>query len=437
MMIAHSQQKLVIHKNSIKGIFNKKQLSFMGFFFSFCMMVGTGHNILASTHHHTKSGLGSSAAVSTSGIVWIIGVDEMGNLFIQSSQNMGGNWEPPVKIDTLGQAVLADGQNRPKLVFRSETDWLITYTTPKNKPYTGDVMYITSSDNGRSFSKPQPVHDDRQLITHRFENTQVDKDGTAHVLWIDKRNLELNKNQGKPYRGAAIYYNQLPAGKMQFTGDQKIADHTCECCQIATTVCKNGDLLAMWRHIFEPNIRDHAIIRLPIQKNQKFNQITLQRATFEQWALNACPHQGPAITEDENEGIHAVWFSAEKNTPSVRYGRFNQQGKPIGTVIDLPDPQAEFADIGSNGQQIFIVWRSFDGEKFHIKLRESNLDNSQVQIKTLASTLEDNDNPRLLKWKNQTYVFWRTRNTFQFFKLNHLEPSAKATLNTNENQVLN
>ena len=81
------------------------------------------------------------------------------------------------------------------------------------------------------------------------------------------------------------------------------------------------------------------------------------RATFDNWAIDACPHHGPGITPAAGGGYHAVWFGERaagvtQVQAQVSYGRLQaKDGKPSGEVLALPDERAEHADILSAGPQ--------------------------------------------------------------------------------------
>ena len=60
--------------------------------------------------------------------------------------------------------------------------------------------------------------------------------------------------------------------------------------------------LFMWRHVFEPNERDHALTRLKPDGQVE----SVQRATFDRWKVDGCPHHGPSLVVDEQGVRHAV-----------------------------------------------------------------------------------------------------------------------------------
>jgi hypothetical protein len=113
------------------------------------------------------------------------------------------------------------------------------------------------------------VHADRQIIGHSFPRVLFDGDGVLHAVWLDGREKAALAKAGvadaelkQQYRGSAVYRNVSLDGGASFGPDLKLADHSCECCRIATTLDNSGKVRLMWRHVFAPNLRDHAFATL-------------------------------------------------------------------------------------------------------------------------------------------------------------------------------
>jgi hypothetical protein len=253
------------------------------------------------------SALGSGVAFGPDGRLWWIGLDGEGRLFLRASADEGHNWGEPQILPTGGERISADGENRPKIAFSPATPGtvVISYTQPLAKPYTGAIRLLRSTDGGRSFAPPITVHQDRQVITHRFESIAFDSQGRLHAVWIDKRDLEAAKAAGRTdYRGAAIYRNVSSDGGATFGPDVKVADHSCECCRIALAPTPDGGMAALWRHVFAPNQRDHAFARLEGTAAPE-----PVRASLDRWAIDACPHHGPGLAPRRRWGLArgVVW----------------------------------------------------------------------------------------------------------------------------------
>lgn len=363
-----------------------------------------GQQVAAKPTARAKAGLSIGAAVSPAGELWLVGLDADGRLFIKTSLDLGSNWGEARRLDTGSDKIAADGENRPKIAFGPDRQVVISYTQPLARPYTGEIRMLRSADGGASFSVPHTVHRDRQVITHRFESLAFDRSGVLHVVWIDKRDQVAASGgaaKGGNYRGAAIYRNESRDGGASFGPDIKLADHSCECCRIALAPTPGGGVAAMWRHVFAPNIRDHAFAILG-------ENAPLVRASADDWKLDACPHHGPGLAAAAQGGYHAVWFGEKAGRAAVRYGRLSATGAATGEPRELPDARAEHADVATLGPLVAIAWRSYDGVQTHLRAWLSTDDGAHFTLRELAASAEENDHPRLLATPAGIRVLWRT-----------------------------
>jgi hypothetical protein len=369
-----------------------------------------------------RAQLGSGVAVAPDGALWLAGLNTEGQLFVQNARAPAAGaalqWSAPRVLNTAGDPISADGENHPKLLFGPNATVLIAYTQPLPTPNTGYVRLLRSVDGGQTFAAPVTVHADRQEITHRFESLAFDAQGALHTVWIDKRDLAAAPKVGgkSSYRGAAIYRNVSLDGGATFGPDLKLADHTCECCRIALGLGSDGVLRAMWRHVFAPNVRDHAIAAL-----LPAGEAPVVRATFDEWKVDGCPHHGPGLAA-AGDGFHTVWFGIRQqggeSVPGVRYARLNADGSPQPeTVRLLPDARAEHASVMANGPRVAVVWRSSEGMTSTLKAWLSSDGGQTFREHTLGQAQGANDFPRLVQQGPRMAVVWRNTSEVQVHEL--------------------
>ena len=374
--------------------------------------------------HKVRQQLGIGAALAPDGALWIVGLDARNQLFVQSAAAPVGTalpqWGAPRVIPTGTDEISADGENHPKLAFGPQGWVVISYTQPLAKPYTGMIRMLRSSDGGQTFSGPFTVHADRQVITHRFESIAFDAQGVLHTLWIDKRDLEAAPKAGKKssYTGAAIYRNESRDGGATFGPDIRLADHSCECCRIALAPGRDGTLRAMWRHVFETNVRDHGFAAL--RPDNAAGPVV--RATLDDWHIDACPHHGPGLALAADDGFHTVWFGIRKqgteDVAAVRYARLRPDGSPLpASVRVLPDERAEHADVLASGERVAVVWRSVDGARSTLKAWLSSDSGQNFRLVVLASVTGDNDHPRLAQLGERMVAVWRNAKEVQVHEI--------------------
>jgi len=385
------------------------------------LLVWAGGSALAQPARKPRPQLGIGTAFAPDGSLWWVGLNADNQLTIQSAPaGTPLQWSPPRVIDIGGDPVSADGENHPKLLFGPNNTVLIAYTKPLPN-FAGFVRLLRSTDGGKTFSPPTTVHADRQEITHRFESIGFDAKGVLHAIWIDKRDLEAAPKRGNKssYRGAAIYRASSVDGGASFGPDTKVADHSCECCRIALAQGSDGVLNAMWRHVYEPDVRDHAFAAL----DSAAAPVTSVRATFDEWHVNGCPHHGPGLATAADGGFHTVWFGVRQQdgatASGVRYARLKADGSPDAqSVRRLPDDRAEHASVMAHGQRVAVVWRSSDGMVSTLKAWLSTDGGKTFAERKLAQVQGDNDFARPVQIGARMAVVWRNPKEVQVHELN-------------------
>ena len=368
--------------------------------------------------------LGTGAAWAADGRLWWVGVRGVNELVLQRSEPIQTDglapgtplqWQAAQVLDTGADPISADGENHPKVLLGPQGLVVVAYTMPLSKPSTGFVRLLRSTDGGKTFAPPMTVHADRQEITHRFESLAFDRQGSLHAVWIDKRDLVAAPRVGgkSSYRGAAIYTTASRDGGATFGPDIKVADHSCECCRIATAQGADGKVRAVWRHVFEPNIRDHALAVLDGTPGPK-----LTRASFDDWRVDGCPHHGPGLVPSADGGFHMVWFGIRGGQPGVRYARLQADGAPLADSVQrIADDRAEHASVIAHGERVAVVWRSSEGMRTSLKAWLSRDGGRRFTEQLLAQVEGENDYPRLVQQGSRMAVLWRTAQEVQVHAL--------------------
>ncbi len=368
------------------------------------LSISLQHGIAAeSGHSHQMSPeqaeVGAQAAYDPAGILWAVH-RVSGHVAVSRSEDDGRTWSNPVLVTRAPESIDAGGDARPKIALGPKGEVYVTWTKPLAEPYTGEIRFSRSLDHGRTFSAPMVVHHDHQVITHRFDTIAVNDRGQVFVAWIDKRDLAASKESD--YRGAALYYAVSDDRGMSFRGDFKVADHCCECCRIALAARPDGTVVAFWRHIFEPNIRDHAVATLHADGHVS----PVQRVTFEDWHIDGCPHHGPALAIDEAGTLHGVWFSGAPNAHGVFYGRLSDK-HPAG-LRRIGSDGAAHADIATSGRKVAIAWKESQNGRTFLRGLISTDAGDTWQPCELASVTGLSDHPRVLVHDGRFFVFWNS-----------------------------
>lgn len=344
-----------------------------------------------------KPSLAIAAAFDDQGRLWTVSYRER-NLYARYSDDLGVTLSPPVQINTEPEAMLGDGENRPKLVVQGDKLY-VSYTRGLDKPMTGDIRFSRSVDGGKTFLPPVTVNDNREVISHRFDDLVVDTRGRVALAWLDKRDLAAAQQKGKPYKGAAVYIARSLDGGQSFLPNQKLADHSCECCRVALALDRDGTPVAFWRHIFEGGIRDFALARF---------DGPLQRATADGWKLDGCPHHGGALAIDGRGSQHLTWFTGAPGKAGLYYRRID--GSPTAPMaFGNLDAQPQHPTLLLHGDRVLLAWREFDGQQTRIQVMISpDRGNSWLPAVSRATSQGQTDYPLLLTGRGKAWLAWNT-----------------------------
>jgi len=351
-----------------------------------------------------KPSLAVSATFDENGRLWLAALRGQ-HLYVSYSDDRGVTQSAPVKVNAEPEDFLGDGENRPKIIARKGMIY-VSYTQGLAKPMSGDIRFSRSTDGGKSFSAPITVNDNREIISHRFDSMAVNGKGHVYIAWLDKREQSAAEKRGEKYNGSAVYSALSDNGGASFRRNVKIADHVCECCRTAMAVDTDDYPVVTWRHIYDNNIRDHALVKLD-------GKMTPVRVSNESWNIAACPHHGPSLSIARDGIYHAAWFSNAPQQRGLFYAYSADQGKTFSSSLSFGNIEAQPSRpyVLSLGSRVYLAWKEFDGESTSILGMESaDGGKSWSAPGKLAATSDISDWPMLIGENNRAYLSWNTKN---------------------------
>jgi len=352
-----------------------------------------------------------SAVFDKNGRLWLTW-SHAGHVYVNYSNDNAKTFSAPVSVNRKPEAISAKGENRPKIITANDKVF-VSWTTPLKKRFTGNVRFSVSNDGGEHFSEPIIVNDNLDITGHRFEAMSVNDKGEIFIAWLDKRDQLQAKQQGGVYHGAALYYSWSSDAGKTFQPNQKIINHSCECCRVVMDVDREQLPVILWRNIYEKNTRDHALVEFIDENTTK----PVQRVSFDQWQVDACPHHGPDMDISNNNAIHLTWFNNAPERHGLFYARRNVDGT-LSDTVNFGDYQATAShpNVISVGNHVWLVWKQFDGKHASIWSQQSDSNGgSWSAAMKVASTDGGADYPFLIKNNNTVYLQWQTKN--EGFKL--------------------
>lgn len=334
---------------------------------------------------------------------------QYGHIYFSQSSDYGKTYSAPTAINRVPEAIYDDGENRPKIIVGDNDEIYVSWTHKTPGRYSGDVRFARSLDGGKHFDDPITVNSDRTLISHRFESMSMDADGNITLIWIDKRAQKTAKEAGDAYRGASLYYVVSKDKGVSFSANKKLVDHSCECCRIASATDTQGKTVALWRHVFPGQIRDHAIAY--ISSDETAIEGLPLRATKDEWNIEGCPHHGPDLSIDSQNVAHMAWFTQGSMHKGLLYGQFDlttQKAHP-SMVID-GTPGASRPQVLAIENAVYLMWKHFDGKSMTLLVRRS-ADGGKTwsENRQIAFTNNGSDHPDWLTENSKVYAAWHTQ----------------------------
>ena len=351
----------------------------------------------------SRQPLAVTATFDSTGRLWLVSVQD-GHVRVSHSDDQGKTFSTPTLVNPEHEFVAAEGENRPKIVLAGNGNIYISYTQSLETPFSGNVRFSRSLDGGKSFSLPITVNDNLDPFTHRFDAMGINGSGQIYIAWLDKRDAAAANKEEKKFSGISVYYAVSDDQGKSFHANIKAADHSCECCRVAMAIDTDGYPVIAWRHVYDTNIRDHALVKLD-------GKMTPVRLSYENWNIAACPHHGPSISIAADGVYHATWFSNAPQLHGLFYAYSTDQGWIFSSPLNFGDLEAQPAHpyVLSLGTRVYLVWKEFDGESTSILGKNSSDGGKSWTLpKKLASTSDTSDSPMLISESNRVYLSWNT-----------------------------
>lgn len=325
--------------------------------------VGEGPN--HSTSHSTKAPkttLAVGVTLDENGRLWLARVED-GRLLVSWSEDEGKSFSSPVVVTQERENISVDGENRPKIAVARDSAVLLTWTQTLPQKYSGNIRFARSTDRGQTFSTPITLNDDGRITSHRFDSLAIDGDGRVVVAWLDARDRDAARERGGDYVGVSLYSTQSSNNGESFSRNRSFQKHTCECCRTSLIWTKEGPVV-LWRNIFGTNTRDFAVANL--------DKGGLRRVSRDEWQIDACPHNGGGLATDRRGQLHLVWFTNGDARQGLFYKRIDGDWESRPLPVGDPAAQPNHASIVADGETVVLTWREFDGQGYSAQMMYSN-----------------------------------------------------------------
>ena len=245
-------------------------------------------------------------------VAWGATLDGKTDVFVAISEDDGRTFSTPRQVNVIAGEARLGGEMPPRVAWSARggapPELVVLWTA---RGATTEIKLARSLDNGRTFTPAVSLQASGAAGDRGWPALTVDRSGTAHAIWLDHRGLVEHKpgEASSDHEGpdgalmaqrSGLFYvaaNDAPAA------EKRITTGVCYCCKTALAAGKRGELYAAWRHVYPGNIRD---IAFSVSRSAGPFAAPV-RVSEDQWELNGCPDDGPAMAVDDSGTVHLVW----------------------------------------------------------------------------------------------------------------------------------
>ncbi len=241
----------------------------------------------------------------------------------------------------------------------------------KDDPYATSIQTAISTDEGRTWGEVKRPYGKALAGQHSFISWFANGQGIG-LLWLDAderakvrlASMGIQTHIDDMMGSIGLRYASLDS-RGNVTRDSFIDPITCECCPTSAAVTQSGPVV-VYRgrqeapgtqpsevNPYRATVRDIYIARL--QGNQWTKP---HRVHADNWVINACPDNGPAV-DANGKDVAVAWWTASGNQPKVQIAFSGDAGDSFGRAIRVDagkgDGQVTLALL-PGGQAAIVGW---------------------------------------------------------------------------------
>lgn len=211
-------------------------------------------------------------------------------------------------------------------------------------PYATTIQLSQSTDDGQSWSTPVVPHDDGVFGSHAFIAAFPDR-GRAGLVWLDakhQRHVMPTGGQGQGSWMGAMGLRYTAVDHAGALHDNQFVDTiVCECCPNTATLTDKGPLIAFRDRAAAPGAQpelvgaDAGTVRdIHVARLEDRGWTPPVRVHADNWVVNACPDNGPALDARGADAVIA-WWTLAGGTPAVKVAFSPDSGTTWGRPVHV------------------------------------------------------------------------------------------------------
>ena len=306
-------------------------------------------------------------------------------------------WSAPRTI-TSGTSWFVSGADYPTVAFLQDGTMAANSLIATNLDLEAyNTSVFLSRDDGKTWSKPVQIHRDKKIRQHGFVSFVPAPEGRLGAVWLDGRQLSKT-NEGD----MALFYTTI--GKDgSIRGETTLDTRVCECCQTSAVAISDA-LLVVYRDRSPKEVRDISVVRLA---NGKWS--TPAMVSKDDWLIDACPVNGPAISASGNN-VAVAWFTVVNDKSRVNVAFSTDGGKSFGKsiIVDDDNPQGRVDVVSLASGAAIVSWVGKGNPRSDVRIRQIELNGTTgaTQIISGNTGVGAGAFPRIERSGNELFAVW-------------------------------
>lgn len=308
---------------------------------------------------------------------------------VSQGENWFVNWADFPSVASLKNGTLA-------------AHWLVK---SGSSTYAYNVHVSQSRDGGKSWDKPIVPHRDNTKTEHGFVSLIPLPDERLGAVWLDGRNMKNIKESDEhapASESMTLRYATIDANA-SLSDETELDDRVCECCQTSAALTSDGPVV-VYRDRSPSEVRDVYIVR-----RVKGSWTRPQPVFADNWAINGCPVNGPAIAADGTR-VAVAWYTEVGNTPHVKIAFSQDAGATFSQPIQVDDGETvgRVETLLLPDGSAFVCWLAGTVEGGTIKVRRVRPDGLVGPPAVIAQTdiSRSSGFPRMARLGDRVHFAW-------------------------------
>lgn len=320
------------------------------------------------------------------------------------SSDDGVHFGPAVTLSKPSQRIVARRDDPPALAVDSSGRISVVYYAAQGRAVAPYISY--AAPGGLRFSEPVPLGGASEGEEHAMVRLAAAPNGQTWLFWYGSQ---------RHARSGSLYYAHADQAANLQAPQQLLFDSLCECCRPAVDFDTHGEPVLFARMIFKDGRRDHALL--------KVNPPVVQPAVSDDWQINACPMQGPALSIDARGRYHVVWFTLGNKRHGLFYAYSDDQGRTFSQPLDVGSAaaNARHAAVIARAQRVVIAWEESRGNTTQLRIMQSaDAGQNWLAPQLIATAAGAADYPDIIAQGDRIFVSWNsTAGGYRLFPVAH------------------